>query len=110
MTDLCQGPKPHPRAPRFKMPAGATDTHFHLFGPVSEYPLVEVREYTPPLITPAMARKLFDTLGIERAVVIQPSVYGDDNQAQLKGASEVGIPVRAVNADVSALVTNWDTF
>lgn len=96
MTELCQGPDPHPRAPRFKMPAGATDTHFHLFGPAPEYPLVEVREYTPPLITPVMARQLFDTLGIERAVVIQPSVYGEDNRAQLKGAAEVGIPVRAV--------------
>ncbi|HEX5078171.1 MAG TPA: amidohydrolase family protein [Geminicoccaceae bacterium] len=78
------------------MPAGATDTHFHLFGPQAAYPLVPVREYTPPLITPALARRLFAKLGIERAVVIQPSVYGDDNRAQLEGAREVGIPTRAV--------------
>lgn len=94
MIELCQGPNPHPRKPRVKMPAGATDTHFHLFD--AAYPMVEVREYTPPDITPAMARQLFDTLGIERAVVIQPSIYGKDNRAQLKGAAEVGIPVRAV--------------
>jgi predicted TIM-barrel fold metal-dependent hydrolase len=96
MTDLCQGPDPHPRKPRMKMPAGATDTHFHLFGPAPRYALVDEREYTPPVITPAQARHLFDTLGIERAVVIQPSVYGEDNRAQLEGAAEVGIPVRAV--------------
>jgi predicted TIM-barrel fold metal-dependent hydrolase len=96
MTDLCQGPDPNPRTPRIPIPAGATDTHFHLFGRLSEYGLVDEREYTPPIITPAQARALFDKLGIQRAVVIQPSVYGTDNRAQLDGAAEVGIPIRAV--------------
>jgi predicted TIM-barrel fold metal-dependent hydrolase len=96
IPELCQGPDFHPRPPRIKMPAGATDTHFHLFGPQDQYPLVQEREYTPPLITPALARQLFDTLGIQRAVVIQPSVYGEDNRAQLEGAKEIGIPIRAV--------------
>jgi predicted TIM-barrel fold metal-dependent hydrolase len=95
-VEPCQGPDPNPRPPRFHVPSGATDTHFHLFGPRDRYALVEVREYTPPLITPEHAAKLFATLGIERAVVIQPSVYGDDNRAQLEGASQVGIPTRAV--------------
>ena len=111
VADLCQGPDMRLRAPRFKMPAGATDTHFHLFGPQAQYPLVDLREYTPPLITPAMARQVFDALGIARAVVIQPSVYGEDNRAQLEGAQEVGIPIRAVvvvpmtatDADLAAL-------
>lgn len=96
IPDLCQGPNPHPRKPRFKMPAGATDTHFHLFGPQDRYPLVDLREYTPQLITPVLARQLFDTLDIQRAVVIQPSVYGEDNRAQLEGARDIGIPTRAV--------------
>jgi predicted TIM-barrel fold metal-dependent hydrolase len=43
-----------------------------------------------------MAREMFGRLGIQRAVVIQPSVYGTDNRAQLEGAAEIGIPVRAV--------------
>ncbi len=93
---LCQGPDPHPRKPHFKMPAGATDTHIHLFGSQSRYPLVDLREYTPQLITPALARQLFDTLGVQRAVVIQPSIYGEDNRAQLEGARDIGIPTRAV--------------
>jgi predicted TIM-barrel fold metal-dependent hydrolase len=96
MTELCQGPDPHPRKPRIPVPPGATDTHFHLFGDASRYAMVDEREYTPPAITPAMARHLFQTLGIERAVVIQPSIYGADNRAQLEGAKDVGIPVRAV--------------
>ncbi len=84
------------RAPGFAMPAGATDTHFHLFGPLDRYPLVDLREYNPPLVTPEMAREVFGKLGIQRAVVIQPSVYGTDNRAQLDGAAEIGIPVRGV--------------
>jgi predicted TIM-barrel fold metal-dependent hydrolase len=96
MTADCPPPDPKPRAPRFAPPAGATDTHFHLFGPQDRYPLVDLREYTPPLITPQMARALFATMAIGRAVVIQPSVYGDDNRAQLEGAAEIGIPTRAV--------------
>ena len=97
MTDLCQGPDPNPRKPRIEVPPGATDTHIHLFGgPPSRYPLVTDREYSPPLITPEDARHLFDTIGIERFVVIQPSVYGTDNRAQLEGAAEVGLDFRAV--------------
>jgi predicted TIM-barrel fold metal-dependent hydrolase len=96
MTELCQGPDPHPRKPRIPVPPGATDTHFHLFGDGKAPKFVEDREYTPPEITPAMARHVFDTLGIQRAVVIQPSVYGEDNSVQLEGAAQVGIPMRAV--------------
>ena len=96
MTELCQGPDAHPRKPRMAMPSGATDTHFHLFGNGKESRFVPEREYTPPEITPTMARHVFDTLGIQRAVVIQPSVYGEDNRVQLEGAAQIGIPVRAV--------------
>lgn len=96
MTELCQGPDPHPRKPGFAVPLGATDTHFHLFADASRCPFVEDREYTPPEITPAMARHVFDTLGIQRAVVIQPSVYGENNSVQLEGAAQLGMPTRAV--------------
>lgn len=96
MTAPCQGPDPNPRKPAIEMPVGATDTHFHLFGEPARYPMVDEREYTPPVITPADARRLFDTLGVTRAVVIQPSIYGQDNRAQLEGAREVGLPFRAV--------------
>jgi predicted TIM-barrel fold metal-dependent hydrolase len=78
------------------MPGGATDTHIHLFGPQSKYRYVEGREYTPPDATPEAARHLFRTMKIDRAVVIQPSVYGMDNSAQLELAQRIGIPTRAV--------------
>ncbi len=96
MTDLCQAPDPDVRAPKDKTPPGATDTHFHLFGPASRYPYAEGREYTPPDATPEAARHVFDTLGIERVVVIQPSVHGTDNRCQLERGAEIGLPMRAI--------------
>lgn len=96
MTELCQGPDPHPRQPRLKAPAGATDAHFHLFGPAAQYLYVPDREYTPPDALPATCRHLFQTLGIQRAVLVQPSVYGADNRCMLEGAPQLGVPARAV--------------
>ncbi|MCC6779496.1 MAG: amidohydrolase family protein [Hyphomicrobiales bacterium] len=94
MTDLCRGPDPHPRRPCFAVPAGAVDSHLHLLGPQSQ--LVAEREYTPPEIGLDLARHLLATLGIARFVVIQPSIYGFDNRAQLEAAAAIGLPFRAV--------------
>ena len=76
----CQGPDPKPRRPRLKAPPGATDTHFHILGPATTYPYITDREYTPPDALPSACRRMFRTLGIQRAVLIQPSVYGSDNR------------------------------
>jgi predicted TIM-barrel fold metal-dependent hydrolase len=80
---LCAGPdfKPHP--PAFKMPANACDTHAHVMGPASRYDYSPARVYTPPDCSPEQYRHLLDTLGVTRAVLIQPSVYGTDNAAML---------------------------
>jgi predicted TIM-barrel fold metal-dependent hydrolase len=96
MTEFCQGPDPSIRAPRQPTPTLATDTHFHILGPASAYPYVADREYTPPDALPEHCRHLFQTLGIERAVLVQPSVYGDDNRRMLSAASQLGIPTRNI--------------
>src|SRR5437868_10682219 len=75
-----------------------TDCHFHLFGPVARYPVVPGGLYTPPDASPEKAAALFKQLGITRAVVVQPSLYGTDNRCQLEGAARLGIPTRAVVA------------
>ena len=74
---------PHTRAPGLKLPPGATDTHAHVCGPASRYAYFKDRIYTPPDALPADYRKMLDTLGVERAVLVQPSVYGTDNSAML---------------------------
>jgi predicted TIM-barrel fold metal-dependent hydrolase len=92
----CQGPDPAPREPRLKAPLGATDTHFHILGPATSYPYVDHREYTPPDALPKACRTLFDTLGIQRAVLVQPSVYGNDNRCMEDAARQLGRPTRMV--------------
>ena len=96
MTKLCLAPDPNPKPPAFALPAGATDSHMHLFGTAPRYPYVGERDYTPAEAPAAAARKLYDTLGIQRFVAIQPSVYGLDNSCQLDFAADVGLPFRAV--------------
>lgn len=92
----CQAPDPNPRPPRLKAPPGATDTHFHILGPAARYAYVEEREYTPPDAVPSACRKLFNTLGIQRAVLVQPSVYGEDNTCMVESAPKLGAPARLV--------------
>ena len=82
---LCAGPDFNPLAPKFKMPANACDTHAHVMGPAARYDYSPARVYTPPDCLPNQYRHLLDTLGVERAVLIQPSVYGSDNAAMLDG-------------------------
>ena len=96
MTEFCQPPDPHPRQPRLPAPRLATDTHFHIFGPDARYPYVADREYTPPEALPAACRQLFKTLGLGRAVLVQPSVYGADNRCAMDAASQLGVPARVV--------------
>lgn len=76
-------PDPNPRSPAQKLPAGACDTHAHLFGPQGQYPYHPERSYTPPDATETAYRHLLKTLGFERAVLVQPSVYGTDNTRML---------------------------
>lgn len=80
---LCAGPDPHPRKPAFALPRGATDTHFHIFGPMAQYGFSGKRIYTPPDALLADWQRLANTLGVERGVIVQPSVYGTDNAVTL---------------------------
>lgn len=83
---------------RFALPKGATDTHFHVFGPADAFPYLPGRAYTPQDALPATVRALFAGAGIERAVLVQPGVYGTDNSRHLTAAAEIGIPAKVVVA------------
>lgn len=80
---LCQAPDPEIRSPKIAFPAGAVDCHAHVCGPADEFPYAKERIYTPPDATLAQYQSLLTMLGIERAVLVQPSVYGTDNRAML---------------------------
>jgi 2-pyrone-4,6-dicarboxylate lactonase len=62
---------------------GACDCHAHVCGPESRYPYSPSRLYTPEDASPADYRRMLDSLGMERGVLVQPSIYGTDNQALL---------------------------
>jgi predicted TIM-barrel fold metal-dependent hydrolase len=93
---MCRGPDPNPRPAKFKPPPGAADCHVHLFAPQRDYPFFPVREYTPPEAPVSALRHMLTTLGLQRAVIVQPSVYGQDNRATLDGSRALGADGRAV--------------
>jgi predicted TIM-barrel fold metal-dependent hydrolase len=93
---LCAAPNRAPRVPRLSFPRGACDCHAHIFGPAATFPYAAERIYTPPDSTWGDYRGLLDTLGLERAVLVQPSVYGSDNAAILAALRAAGPGLRAV--------------
>src|SRR5229473_7189051 len=84
-TDIkdCLPPVRTPRKPRITLPRGSIDTHVHVFEP--GYKLSPARGYNPPDSTLADLKHLHATLGVDRVVFTQPSVYGTDNSAILNG-------------------------
>jgi 2-pyrone-4,6-dicarboxylate lactonase len=79
----CYPPDPNTRKPRYTPPANSCDTHFHVFGPPEKFPFLSTHEYTPPAAPLEHYIKMIQVIGIERAVVVQPSVHGLDNSATL---------------------------
>ena len=79
----CYPPDPNTRKPSYTLPANSCDTHFHVFGPPEKFPFLSTHEYTPPAAPLEHYLKMIQVIGIERAVVVQPSVHGLDNSATL---------------------------
>lgn len=90
MTRPCLGPRAVTSRPGWTAPPGATDCHMHIFGPHDRYPLSPGRSYTPPEASIAMYRDLLATIGLERTVVVQPSIYGTDNAITLDAVAALG--------------------
>ncbi len=96
MIKSVAGPNPNPRKPRLKLPAGSCDCHCHIFGPEAQFPFFEGRSYTPPDVPFEQFSELMQTLGIERAVIVQPSIYGTDNACTEDGVRRLGKNGRGV--------------
>lgn len=72
-------PDPMSKTPVFKAPSGSCDTHCHIFGPAAQYPYSPKRSYTPPDSGLEDFQLLHAKLGIDRAVIVNASLYGSDN-------------------------------
>ena len=66
------------KARSLRLPPGSCDCHFHIFD-LSRYPYAAERSYTPPDATLADYQQLRDDWGIDRAVLVHPSVFGSDH-------------------------------
>lgn len=80
LTPTIPGPAANTRSPRVKFPAGACDCHAHIFGPQQQFPFAPNHGYVPPEASIDTYVKMLRTIGCERAVIVQPSVYGADNR------------------------------
>ena len=74
--------------PRFVVPPGSCDTHFHVFE--AGYPHVEVPLYTFPEATLDQYLAVTRVLGIDRMVLVQPTYYATDNRLLLDVLRTVG--------------------
>jgi 2-pyrone-4,6-dicarboxylate lactonase len=92
----CAPPDFNPRKPTLTMPALACDTHAHILGPIANHAYSPARVYTPPDCLLSDYRKMLTTLGVERAVLVQPSVYGTDNTVMLDAMRAAGSAFRGV--------------
>jgi 2-pyrone-4,6-dicarboxylate lactonase len=99
----------NPTEPKLKLPAGACDSHFHIFGPADKFPYAKDAPYKPAKDAPKdvlIDRHMF--LSIERGVVVQSAVHGFDNSAAAdllaeKKGSYVGVALVPANADMAEL-------
>ena len=111
MNPTCLAPNPEPRPPRAAPPASSCDCHAHVYPGHAVHPFADDRSYTPPPAPLDAYRYLHATLGLERAVIVQPSVHGTDNSVTLDAIAGYGAGARGVavvdpaiaDADLTAL-------
>ena len=76
-------PDANTKEPGFAVPPGACDCQVHVFGPPETYPIKPNPAYQPHIVGVAEIAKVHRTLGIERAVIVQATVYDIDNSCML---------------------------
>ncbi len=102
---LCLSPNKNIEPINFVLPPLSCDCHSHVIGPEKKFPFVENRSYTPPPASLEDYVALHKALGIERAVIVQPSVHGTDNRVTLDAIARYGKNARGV-AVVEPTITN----
>ncbi|MDE0780362.1 MAG: amidohydrolase family protein [Alphaproteobacteria bacterium] len=79
MVEKLKSPPPdrNPKTPQIKLPAGATDTHFHIYGPQARFPFNPASPLDVEDSTLDDMLQLHNTLRIERGVIVQSVVQGN---------------------------------
>ncbi len=90
------------KIPKYKAPENSCDTHCHIFGPAARYPYSPKRSYTPPDSGLDDFRELHAKIGIARAVIVNASLYGNDNRVVTDAIAQSGGRYRGIaNVDDS---------
>jgi hypothetical protein len=81
---------------RARIPKGTWDTHMHVIDP-RVFPLDPSAQYQPEPHTLEQAEAfLGGQLGIQKMVIVQPSIYANDNDCTLDGLRRLGKNGRAI--------------
>lgn len=100
-----------PSTPRLKLPALACDAHVHVFGPAARFPFSPARHITPVDAPKEALFALHQHLGIERCVMVQTVIHGQDNRV-LEDAIAAGqgrylgialVPLNVADAELKRL-------
>ncbi|KIW17201.1 hypothetical protein PV08_04392 [Exophiala spinifera] len=87
------------------LPKGTWDSHMHVVDP-DRYTLAPDAKYRPHAHTLEDAKAFYSQLGIQNMVLVQPSIYGNDNSCMLDalreltprhGRAVVGLDPRAID-------------
>lgn len=102
-----------PTAPQWRLPPGACDTHVHVFGPASRFPLAVSGHATPADAPKETLCALHRHLGVERCVIVQSAVHGLDNSVTEDAIAHGGgrylgvalVPLRVSDAELDRLAS-----
>ena len=92
------------------VPRNACDCHAHVYGPRERYPMRPGARYVPPAGYLADYQAMLRRIGIDRAVVVQPTVYADNtatadalaaSNGQWRGVAK--FPTGRIDADFAAM-------
>ena len=89
-------PHPNPSTPKYQLPAGSCDAHFHIFGPPEKFPYGPTRVYIPPAAPLEHYLNLMEVLGLDRGVVVTPNAHSFDNAVSLDAIARSGGRLRGV--------------
>jgi predicted TIM-barrel fold metal-dependent hydrolase len=76
-------------SPSLDIPTLSCDCHMHIFGPRSVFPYFAGRIYTPPEASVGDYLAMRKRLGLDRVVLVQPSVYGTDNSCHMDAMAKI---------------------
>jgi D-galactarolactone isomerase len=94
MVGVTKEKKISARKPELVVPAGATDTHMHVYH--AEVPPAPGGPAPPGDFREDKYRALQQRLGLARVIVVQPNAYQDDNRVTLEAIRVLGPGARGV--------------